>query len=470
MSDRPAVPRMRGDWKPRHRIMAYAARMRVFTVTEVMRDLNVAAAHGIDEALRNGDILRHSVDVYSVHGVYPNDPRVLSAIAREQNIPVSDGEILRQGAKSEQREAERLEARLPGDTPEDRIERFLRKTPVFFRTTAVAAGLGRTDDVLKALLVSERIRKVDQLHLRQDIEIDDPRVDAFLQAHSQEGATIISEIEAARKVHPGNARIQYELEKRGWTDADGVLHPRQSRLHMRVPGCPPVYGTARGANRTAGIDWHGAGLSRITAEAIARKVLSPMPATMAELLGDIRRGTAPLTVKRRNTGLPVAQSRDEQGPWGVPQARRVPIAVRTTLTIDTSEDDEVLAALTGIPNLHVDRARLKTGDYRLHTGTAALTIERKTVTDLAASFDDGRLATQIPRLAALGHPAFVLVEGDMHATQVLSPAKLARLQAKLAALNIGFLTTRDQAGTAYMITTLVRDLLENQTNALRNAA
>lgn len=457
---KPAIPRMRGDWRPEHRIRAYAARMRVFTVADVMRDMNVAAAHGIDTVLAKGDIVRHADGVFALHGVPAGDPRITAAAARVGKQAADAATIEKQMAKCEEREARRLEDSLPQESPTRRIDAFLRKNPVFLKQTAIAAGLGRTDEVLKTLIAEERVRSVDGLYLRGDVELNDARVDAFLEKHSEEGAAIVADMASALKVAVDADAIRYREEKRSHVDGAGVAHPRPTRLHVLVPGCPPIYGIERGRNRTAGIDWHGVNaneVSRITAETIARKAICPMPRTLAELRRLAAAGAAPVAMTRRNTGLPVVATGEI--PCNAPDARKVPVPGRTIVTVDTSEDDAVLAALTGVHDLHVVRARLADGDYRIRHARGDITIERKTVSDLAASFDDGRLTRQIPRLAAIGHRSFLLVEGDMHGTNAVAPSRLLRLQTRLAGLGIGFLTSRDPAGSAYVIATLVRDVL-----------
>lgn len=453
---------MRASWTPRQRILAYAARMRVFTVSDVFRDLNAATAHGIDAALKKGEIVRHGESVYSLHSIPADDPRVVEALARTREEAVPRASLQRQWAKAEDREATRIEQALPQDSAEKRIERFLSKNPAFLRSTLMDAALGRSDEIIKTLLREDKIHQVEAVFLRAGIEVDDPCVDEMLKQHSEVGAQIVAEIASARKVAGDNPAISYQIEKRNLTDPQGNVLPRPTRVHVRIPGCPPIYGIARGRNRSAGIDWHAGkntGVSRLTAETIARKVISPMPATLAQLMTEIDKGVAPVSITRHNTGLPVAAIQS-QNSLGVPNPKKVPIETRTILTFDSSEHDDVLSALTGINNLHVIRSHLKTGDFHVRNQTGQFTVERKALKDLAASFDDGRLAAQIPRLAGLKHPAFLLIEGDLHNTDMLSPAKLLRIQTRLAGLGIGFLTSRDHAGTAYVIATLIRDLLE----------
>lgn len=102
-----------------------------------------------------------------------------------------------------------------------------------------------------------------------------------------------------------------------------------------------------------------------------------------------------------------------------------------------------------------ERAALAAGDYAVRNGAREVVaaVERKSVSDLAASMSNGSLAFELAKLSALGRAAVVVEEGyaklvghaEAHVPRGFLPDLLARVQVRYPDIPIMFCENRQMA-------------------------
>jgi len=129
------------------------------------------------------------------------------------------------------------------------------------------------------------------------------------------------------------------------------------------------------------------------------------------------------------------------------------------IRIDTREPVTAVAAFTAIPDIVIERAELRVGDYEL-SSTAC--VERKEAGDFVASILDGRFIPQ-GRLLSEAYPmSFWIVEGDPFTTRsAITPAAIAgALSYVCAILGSTVIRTSSVQETALVVSTIARHIQE----------
>ncbi len=136
-----------------------------------------------------------------------------------------------------------------------------------------------------------------------------------------------------------------------------------------------------------------------------------------------------------------------------------PLPQPTQLLVDCREPDDIIAALKEVPNLDVDVAQLKVGDYVV---PGRLIIERKTSADLAASLTrpEQRLLAQAMAMCEAGCQGLVLIEGGAYAQTRVSLAAVTGALTHLTLVDgIPVIETIDKRHSVYTIVKCVRHAL-----------
>jgi len=129
------------------------------------------------------------------------------------------------------------------------------------------------------------------------------------------------------------------------------------------------------------------------------------------------------------------------------------------LADDRERNSPTLTALQALEDVQVRMGRLAIGDYRINE---EFVVERKGLSDLLASIEDGRLFRQAGALAACGTPCLLLLEG--HAQEIQHRAMRreaiqgALLQVSLV-MGIPVLRSLDGEESAHLMLHAARQLL-----------
>jgi DNA excision repair protein ERCC-4 len=140
--------------------------------------------------------------------------------------------------------------------------------------------------------------------------------------------------------------------------------------------------------------------------------------------------------------------------------------IRDKITLyydDREHADGIIQALSSYQDLSLIKKRLTLGDYQCHDWL----IERKTLPDLVCSLCDGRLFSQVARLAASSHPTALLIEGstkDIADYQIHREALMGALCAISINFHIPILRSLSQHETAKLLYFCATQLHRNETD------
>jgi DNA excision repair protein ERCC-4 len=134
-----------------------------------------------------------------------------------------------------------------------------------------------------------------------------------------------------------------------------------------------------------------------------------------------------------------------------PQTQNLSSAPTVLIEVDDRESRSgVVVALKAMPGVDLRIRRLRTGDY---TVAGRCTIERKTISDFAASIIDGRLFSQAYRLGR-SEPAALVLEGkwsDLEGSSVRREALQGALVSLTLLAGVPVLYSLDATETAHLL-------------------
>jgi DNA excision repair protein ERCC-4 len=130
---------------------------------------------------------------------------------------------------------------------------------------------------------------------------------------------------------------------------------------------------------------------------------------------------------------------------------------------DRGHADTLIHELSRYQDVSLVKKRLTLGDYQCHDWL----IERKTLADLVHSLCDGRLFSQVARLAASSHHTALLIEGcaqDIANYQIHREALMGAICAITLNFHIPILRSLSQRETAKVLYFCITQLYRNDTD------